>query len=238
MATPLVFKASDIITDTLQEMGVYSPAENISDADMSQGLKTLNDMMDQWQNEGVFLFSLTTMTQALGNQVQTYIVGPGAVRPDRIQSGPGAASVTSGATVTPVKVVSRLEWTHVQGVDPGGGVPDTLWYDPQYPVGVLNVAPVPNIAGLVLTFYGLQPFYYFATYATSAAFSQGTVDALKSNLAIRLKPYFSTANLDPLVGARAVDGKEFLRTSNITTRSKLKSVPSPVGKPAAQVNPA
>lgn len=238
MASPLTFKASDIITDTLHEMGVYSPSESISNADMAQGLITLNDMLDQWQNEGVFIFSLTTNTINLGNQVQTYSIGPGASRPDRIQSGPGAASVSNSGTITPVKVVSRLEWRAIQGVDPGPGIPDTLYYDPQYPVGIFNVAPIPNIGGLVLSWYALQPFYSFAAFTTQASFSQGTVDAMKSNLAIRLKPYFATAQLDVLIGERAVIGKEFLRTSGITTRAKLKSVPSPVGKPAAPANPA
>ena len=245
MTTPIVYKASDIITDTLQDMGVYAPGENISDADMSRGLTVLNDMLDQWQNEGLFIFSLTPQTLNLANQVPTYSIGPvnspstiANGRPSRIQSGPGAASVTFNATTYPVNVVSRMEFDAIQGVDPGGGVPDTLYYDPQSPVGILNTAPTPNANGMVMTFYSLTPFYSFSAYTTSAAFSQGTTDALKSNLSINLKPYFATAQLDPIIGARAVVGKEFLRTSNIITRAKLKSVPSPVGKPAAQSNPA
>lgn len=238
MASPLTYKASDIITDTLQDMGVYAPGEQISDADMARGLVVLNDMIDQWQNEGVFVFSLTTNTINLANGVQSYTIGPGAVRPDRIQSGPGAASLVNGGTTTLVKVVSRMEWTAIQGVSPGGGIPDTLYYDPQYPVGVLNVAPVPNVSGMVMTYYARSPFYSFASYTTSASFSQGTVDGLKSNLSISLKPYFSSIQLDPLIEARAIVSKEFLRTSSITTRARLKSVPSPVAKPAAQTNPA
>lgn len=241
MTTPLVFKASDIITDALQKLGVYAPGEAVSDADMTRGLTCLNDMLDQWQNEYVFVYSLATLTMNLVNGSASYTIGPPGSyativsgRPNKIQAGPGAASVVSGGTTYPVNVVSRLQWSAIQSVDPGPGVPDTLFYDPQYPVGVLNVAPTPNANGMVMTFYSLVPFTLFALQSASAAFFQGTVDALKGNLAIVMKPYFTAAQIDPVVVAMAQSSKEYLRTQGVTSRAMLKRSPSPIGKPSSQ----
>lgn len=235
MTAPGIFKASDIITDALQKLGVYSPSEQIADSDMARGLIVLNDMIDQWQNEFVFIYSLTTYTINLAVGVQSYPIGPpGYIRPNRIQNGPGGASATLGSSTYSINVVSVLEWGGVQGVDPGRGIPDTMYYDPQYPVGMLNLAPVPNVA-MVLSFYSFTPFYSFANYSTSAAFSHGTIDALKDNLAVYAKPYFMTAQLDPIIASRAETTKEFLRTTGTISRALIRRSPSDIGKPPAQV---
>lgn len=238
MGTPLTFKASDIITDMLQKIGVYAPGEQIADSDMSRGLTVLNDMIDQWQNERLFIYALTPVVLTLANTVQSYTIGPvGTIgnivtgRPSAIQGGPGAASVTVGSSTYLVNVVSEIEWGGIESKNPMPGVPDTLYYDNQYPVGVLNVAPVPN-ATMALTFYQLSAFSSFANYSTQASFSQGTVDALKNNLAVTAKPYFTMAQLDPLIAQRAEITKEFIRTSGTTSRARLKRSPSQIGKPS------
>ena len=83
-----------------------------------------------------------------------------------------------------------------------------------------------------MTFYGLFPFTLFATTATTAAFSQGTADALKTNLAVNLKPYFASAQIDPVIVEKAELSKEFLRTTGVLSRAMLKRSPSQIGKPA------
>lgn len=238
MTAPQTYSATDIITDVLQKLGIYAPGESVAASDMVRGFTTLNDMLDQWQNEYLFVFSLTTTTLTLQNQAGAYTIGPtGSAtniptgRPNKIQMGAGAASVTIGSVTTPVNVVSQLEWSAIQSVDPGVGVPDTLFYDPQYPAGVLNVAPTPN-AAMALSFYQLVPFTSFPNLNTAYAFSQGTADALKCNLAVCAKPYFNNAQIDPAVVVRSETSKEFLRTTGVTSRAMLKRSPSPVGKPS------
>lgn len=240
MTAPLTFTANLIITDALQKLGIYAPAEQVSDADMARGLVVLNDMLDQWQNESVFIYSLTTTALNLQATAASYTIGPPGTmaniatgRPNKIQQGPGAASVLAAGTTYNVNVISALEWSCIQSIAPASGIPDTLFYDPQYPVGVLNVSPTPN-AAMVLTFYQLIAFTSFATSATSAAFAQGTVDALKNNLAVNLKPYFSSAQLDPVIVARSETSKEFLRTQSVVSRAMLKRAVSPVAKPSSK----
>lgn len=239
MPAPKIYTASDIITDALQKLAVYSPGDLITDADMQRGLITLNDMLDQWQNEYVFIYSLTTITLNLAKGAASYTVGPvGSLtnspngRPDRVQTGPGAASVVMGGTTYQVNVISEIQWNAIQSISPIPGVPDNMFYDPQYPVAIVNVAPTPNAVG-VLTFYGLSPFTLFSTSATAGAFSQGTADAVKDNLAVCLKPYFMTQQLDPIIEQRAMMTKEFLRTTGTLSRAMLKRSPNPVGKPSA-----
>lgn len=239
MTAPQTFSATDIGTDALQKLGIYAPGEAIAASDIQRTFTVLNDMLDQWQNEYVFVFSLTGTTLTLQVTAASYTIGPiGSVtniatgRPNKIQMGPGAASVTVGSTTYPVTVVSQLEWASIQTIDPGSGIPDTLFYDPQYPAGVLNVSPTPDRAG-ALTFYQLAAFTSFPNLNTAFAFSQGTADALKCNLAVAAKPYFTGAQIDQAVAVKAEMSKEFLRTTGVTSRAMLKRSPSPVGKPSA-----
>ncbi len=243
MTTPATYSATQIITDALEKLGVYAPGEAVAVSDLNRGLTVLNDMLDQWQVESLFVFALTTLTIALQNTAPTYSIGPpGSAasittgRPPRIQAGPGAASVNVGGTDTPINVVSQLEWSAIQSRSTVQGTPDTLFYDPQYPVGILNFSPTPNAAGMVATFYGYTPFYRFAALNTAAQFTQGTVDALKSNLAITAKPYFAdaAAAIDPVVALRAETTKEFLRMSVTTSRAIVKRSPARVGRPSQE----
>lgn len=232
------FSASDIITDALQKLGVYAPGEQLSDADLSRGFITLNDMIDQWSNEFVFIYTLTPLALSLLVGANAYTIGGQgqsitSQRPSRIVYGPGEASVVISGTTTPVNVVSALEWQAIQSINAGDGTPDTLWYDPQYPVGVLNVAPNPTAVG-VLTFYTFVPFTAFADTSTKYDLAQGTDDALKTNLAVSLKPYFSSATVDPVVVSRAETSKYFIRISNTTSRAMIKRSLNPTGQPGAQ----
>lgn len=238
--TPLAYTATSVITDALEKLGVYAPGEQIPTADLNRGLSTLNEMIDQWQNEKITLYSLVTQTINLSNGKPVYSIGPkGAVadittgRPDKIQMGPGAGQVVYSGTTYPLDIVSQLEWSAIQSRNSGGGVPDTLFYDPQYPVGILNFAPSPNQAGMVATFYTQKPFIYFTNLNTSGQFSQGTIDTLQTNLAVSLKPYFSEGQVSQELAGMAQMTKEFLRTTGTKSRAFLKRSPNPVAKPAA-----
>ncbi len=243
MTTPATYSANQIIADALEKLGVYAPGETPAIADLNRGLTALNDMLDQWQNESLFISSLTTLTLNLSNGAGTYSIGPSGAsanittgRPPRIQAGPGAGSIAYSGSATPLNVVSQLEWSAIQSRSPINGLPDTMFYDPQYPVGILNFSPTPNAAGMVATFYGFAPFTRFAALSTSAQFSQGTADALKNNLAIYIKPYFGdvSVTIDPIVAARAETTKEFLRMSGVTSRAMVKRSPARVARPSQQ----
>lgn len=223
--------ATDVAQDSLEKLGIYAPGETIAAADASRCLTVLNDMLDHWADEYLSAYSLIPTTIALVIGQSSYTIGTIAgtsinqQRPTKVNFGPGAALL--GAV--PINVVSAVEWQAIQGLATQSGTPDTLFYDPQYPIGVLNVAPKP-VAGGNLVFQAWTPLRSFPDLTTSYTLAAGVDEALKTNLAVVLQSYFSGANLSPMVVAAATLAKQSLRHSNSPSKAYI-------GRAAAMVAP-
>lgn len=212
-------------------------------ADSAQGLTTLNDMIDEWQQENLPVYALTPISITLANGVGAYTVGLGGgtvnvARPAGVQMGPAAASVTISAVTTPVQVVDDVTWKELYAglsASPGGtGTPNTLWFDPQYPLGVFNIMPVPTGAG-TLVVQGWTAASSLPNLATNTVFASGASRALKTNLAVRLQPYFLDTQLSQVLALEAQQSKNALRFTNITSRAMMRrhQLPKePQGRPA------
>lgn len=221
-------KAQDLILDAFVMIGVYSPVQTMTSTDANFGLNQLNEIIDQWQEENLFCQQLIARTLTISSGKASYTIGPNgspsliAPRPTAIEVGPSMASCTISAVTSPVNVVSAIEWSMIESINSGTGTPDTLFYDPQYPMGVMNVAPTP-IAGGTITFNAMQILSSFADLAsTSYVLAQGVQKALEANLALSLMPsYTGTKQPNPRLMADGAEGKDFLRWGNIVSRAML-----------------
>ena len=218
--------ARDLIQSALEELGVYAPGETMSDADAERGLFTLNDMLDEWASEYLFVTQQSAITATLSNAKASYTIGQtgspdiSAPRPVRIDYGPSRASVVVSAATTAINIVSAIEWNSIYSINPGFGTPTTLYYDPQSPLGVVNLSPTPNATG-TLTFNAWTNLQSFINLAATANLTNGVRDALKQNLAVGLKPYFADTPLNPVTITKAAQAKDAIRILNVTSRAML-----------------
>lgn len=234
--------AQDIIQDAAEKLGVYAPGETITAADAARGLAMLNDMVNQWADEYLYVYQLVPTNITLVGTQGVYTIGlvSGSTinqqRPVRIETGPGAAFV-AGTPNLPVNVVSGIEWASIESIGSGAGSPDTLFYNPTYPNGTLNVAPVPTGAG-TLTFQAWQPIRVFTALnnpASTVSFAAGNEETLKLNLAVMLKTYFRDAPLDPVLAQQAQRAKIMMQHTNMTSRAMLgreARMMQPLARPA------
>jgi hypothetical protein len=217
--------AQDLIQDALEMLGIYSPGDSISAADSARTLFILNSMLDEWAGETIFVYQTVALTGPIASGTAQYTIAEAgatvtAPRPNRIAYGNGAASVTVGSTTTPVNVVSAIEYQSLSAYSPAPGTPDTLYYQPSYPQGLLNLLPTPNAAG-TLTFAAWQPVISFPELSTEVTFAVGGLDAVRDNLAVAAKTYFRDAQIDPLILQRAAEAKDFLRYQGINSRATM-----------------
>lgn len=194
--------ANDIITDSLTRIGVYSPGETISDADAERCLSILNDMIDSWSNESLSCFEILEQSGAMIIGQNSYTIGTGGnfavTRPLRLINGPGAAYIQDiNGNNYGVDVVPRDQWNLIanRSSTVTSNVPNTLFYDPQYPLGVINVFPTPNVAWTLFWDSYLQ-LVTFTALATAMSLPPGYKDALQKCLAVEIWSDFKTP-LDP-----------------------------------------
>lgn len=214
--------AQDIIQDVLEMLGVYAPGETINAADGQRGLSVLNDMLDVWSNESLACFAQLTQTFTLQPGVSQYSVGPGATingpRPLRVMDAPGAAYLLDqNDNRYLMDVVDEMTWNIQTTAVANSDLPDHLWYDPQYPWGVINIWPTPTI-GYTCSFVSYQQLGGFVTLQGTMVLPPGYKRAITTNLALSLKPYYQVANLDPLIVKEASESKASVKRNNMRTQ--------------------
>lgn len=215
--------ASDIIQDALQMLGIYGVGVTPDSADMQLGLNCLNDMMDSWSNEALTCYTILEQSAPLVPGQQSYTIGTSGganfpiTRPIRILEDPGTAYVQdANGNNYPMDVVPRDKWNLYSNRSAliTSDFPTILFYDPQYPLGVINVAPFPTIAYMMFWDSYLQ-LTDFTNISGTVSLPPGYVLAMKTNLAIALQPYFSESQLSPIIVARALESKGNIKRSNI-----------------------
>lgn len=211
---------TDIATDALLTLGVYAPGESISAADMSQAFTTFNDMIDFFATQNLMSYANVEQSFTLVPGDNQYPIGPTGqilqARPMEILGNPGAVRVVDPqGTNYPVMVVDQFAFNNLSaGTIAGSNVvnsntPDILFYDPQFPNGVINLWPTPTMAW-TLYFQSKLIISEAATLTSAISLPPGYNLMLKRNLAKWLLPYFGD-QLGQLAMARVVaDAKETL----------------------------
>lgn len=215
--------ASDIILDALQVLGVYAASETMNDTDSAKGLSVLNDMMDEWSNLNLNCYQITEQSGVLVVGQQTYTVGSGGnfnvTRPLNILMGDNRAYVTdTNGNIYTLTVVDRVGWNMIgnRSTTITSNFPDTLFYDPQWPLGVINVYPTPSVS-YTLYWDSLLPLTTFAALTTTFTLPPGYKRAITLNLAIELHPYFG-GQLMPEVATRASISLAAIKRKNLESR--------------------
>lgn len=217
--------AQDLIQAAFEELGVYAPGETLTAADAARGLWALNGMLDSWSNESLFCYAIQEFTVPLQVGQNQYTIGPGGqvngVRPLRAITGPGAAYVMdSNQCRYPVDVIERDQWNQIGLLTTNSQIPTRMFYDPQFPLAILNVFPTPA-ADYNLYFDAYLQLSDFANLTTPMQLPPGYQDAIQHNLAIRLQPYFQRAQLSPVIVELASTTKAAVKRTNLKVSPAL-----------------
>ena len=211
--------AADIVQDALELLGIYSPGETATAPDLARGFSTLNAMLDSWSNEALSTFAYLTQQFTLSPGQSVYTIGPGgnidAPRPLRLSDAAGSAYLLDqNANRYPLDVVDQQTWNLRTTSAVSSNLPDTLFYDPQMPLGLINIWPIPNI-GYTAYFMAFAQLTFFASLIAPMVLPPGYYWALATNLAVVLKPYFKDAMLDPVLIAQAMESKGNVKRTNL-----------------------
>lgn len=217
---PTAETAGGIVSDALAMTGSYGARETIQSDDMKLGLRMLSDMMDMWSNFSLACFEIFEQSAPLVPMQASYTIGPGGdfnmTRPLKILTDPGTAYIQDpNGNNYPMQVVPRDKWNLYSNRSSlvTSNFPNILFYDPQYPLGVINITPYPNIAYTMFWDSMLQ----FATYDSPTqqlSLPPGYAIAMKSNLAIILKPFFLDGQMDPVIPALASSSLGAIKRTN------------------------
>ena len=216
--------ALTVITNSLQELGVYSPGEAISDADAETVLDVLNQLLDAWSIQTLSCFAVLEQSFALTVGKAAYTIGTSGgadvaqTRPVRVMEGPGTAYIQDANKQNyPVDVVTIDKWNMIGLRTATSNVPSTLFYDPEFPLGIINLFPVPNAGGYTLFFDSFLQLTQLSALSTAFSFPPGYKAAIQSNLCVWAGPFFKGAVVSADIKMRARQTLRWLKRANKRT---------------------
>lgn len=140
----------DIITRALRSIQFLGDTEVPSASQANDGLVYFNALLDSWSaGYGLTAYEVLEQSFQLVIGTNSYTIGSGGVinvaRPNSIVA---AYVQDSGKNNFRMKIYTRAQWNAIgnRGNQITSQIPDTLFYDPQYPLGVINIFPTPLIA--------------------------------------------------------------------------------------------
>ncbi len=214
--------AQSLIQDALEGIGVYAPSETPSTADLNRCLVILNDMMDIWSNESLMSYANTEQSGLLVPGQFQYTIGPAGdfnlTRPIRILDSPGTCyTVDQNGNRYNIQVVTQDRWNLIWNItQTNSNYPSNLFYDSQYPLGIINIYPVPT-TGYTLFFDSRIQLSELANLAAPLVLPPGYSKAIKDNLRVQFWPYFKPDGSVPPAStiAMAANSKGIIKRTNV-----------------------
>jgi len=177
----------DLISSSLRKITVLGAGENMTAEDATDGLNSLNQMLDSWSADGQVIYSRSVNTKALSSGVLTYTMGPGGdidtARPVSITE----ATITLNQIVTPLQIWGAETYSTL-GFPSLQGIPSNIYVNNSVPLLTLQLYPVP-IGGLTLTLYSMKKLSDFGLNDT-VILPPGYERALIYNLAVEIAPEY------------------------------------------------
>lgn len=191
--------AQTLLNESLMIAGQLGPARGSGASHSEVALRALNAMLGNWATQRLTVPVIRMDTFDLVADTQTYTLGVGGdwdmVRPVKINR----ANVISGDIHRPLDIITVSDWADLRLPALPSTIPDRLYNDRDFPLSTLRFYPVPDSAYSVELFTR-QALAQIAALDTDLEFvpdPPGYEEAVKYNLAIRLKTLFPKALAQP-----------------------------------------
>ena len=206
-----------LCTDALIEIGVGIPGETIDPAGGDHALRVLNRMTQQWNTEGIMIYTMDRQLFSLVNGQQLYTIGPGGdfnvPRPVAIEMVSVQNTALPKPVEIPVRVLTDAGWRSIAVKNTPGVFPTMMWATGNVPLNQLYFWPVPGDSDydVVLYTWGQTAAYAAITAATN--FPPGYEEAIVTNLAVLLEASYGRQH-DQILNQRAHRAKDLIAALN------------------------
>lgn len=204
--------AADIINQALRDVGAIGLAQTAEAEDAAAALSTLNQMLGQWQVDGLAVYTFKDVSfPATG--AGAYTIGAGGsvnrARPDSLEG----AFWRSGSVDYPLEVINSFEDYQLLTQKALTGQPCAIHYQPTYPLGAVYVYPSPTSGDIHLTIR--EEFSEYASAAADLGLPKKYELAVRLSLAELLRVSYPDATGRPDLERAAMKARRVLKRSNV-----------------------
>lgn len=218
-----VTTAADIIRLVLKDTGVLGVGQTASAEDTNDCFDTLNMMIGTWASKRWLLYHLIELSK-VSTGAQSYTVGPSGdidtgsmQRPDRLEDGCFFRQLITASSPNkidyPLAILeSREDYSRI-GLKQLTTIPQYVFYDPVFPLGVVYPWPVMQATQYELHLLVKAQLSQFTNLADEINLPSQYYGALRYNLACRVRPMYQLP-ADPQLLGLATDSLSTIRNMN------------------------
>jgi len=201
MPLPLQTVQTSIIYPAARISGIVLSAQRgMAASDMVDMLQCLNTLIDEWATQRLLVYRVKRAVQQIVSNQADYTIGPGApdwdmpFRPLRIELADLIQVLPDGGPPVelPLAILTPQDWFSIAVKSITGSTPQKLYYEPDVPLGIVHLWPVPQVANQISLGIWDQ-LRQFATLDEKVSLPQGYLKALQYNLAkeLSMRPWHS-----------------------------------------------
>ena len=211
--------AQQILTRAAKAIRYLGRSESLSAQDANDGLDAMNALLQSWSGEGLMSHANVLGSHTLVANTQSYTIGSGGTINTTWPVDIIQAYVRDANNIDyPLEIIPQAKWERIGYKSNTAQIPSVLFYDTQYPLGVIYIFPVPTLAyTLYFTSKILQTNFSTMTHSLSAPPAYERAYIL--NLAMELQSAGFPSNLSPQDYASLVtnasEAKGNLKRNNI-----------------------
>lgn len=191
---PSPITAVEIVSAGMRTIGALGVGETMSDAELTDGLRALNDVIETWNIEGLSIYGSLPDTFSTVAGQSTYTIGSGGnwngLRPTEI----GRAYCTVSGVDFPIGMWTLAEWMEEPVKNQQQQIIERLTYVNDYPLGQVILWPTPSSVISVTLDYP-QAIGQAAGGSTSFNLPPGYARALQYAVAVELAPQYGAADV-------------------------------------------
>lgn len=203
--------ALQLIERAYSLIGFKDPGEALSGADTSYALGVLNDMIDSWNTQSMFIVSTAEVVATVSGNPIT--VGPSMMvnipRPATVENG---SFIRSGGVDFPIEWITREEYNNIAYKAVGSNIPAYGYYDAALPTAKIYLYPYPS-ASAELHLQVNTDLSEFANLVTDYPLAPGYRRAISYSLAEELAP--GVRELPASVAKNAFLARKAIRKTNV-----------------------
>lgn len=199
------------LIDTAYVLAGYKDArEAVDGQDAAYGLGRLNDMLDSWNTQGLFLFTTNEIVTTTSGSNITIGTG-GTINTPTPVSLPNGSYVRISGLDYPITWISDEDYQLIPLKGTASTIPIFGNYTKGYPTGTLNFWPVQTLPAEYHIFVNTQ-LTEFATLSTDVALPQGYRRAITCSLAEEL--CVGLREPSPMLMRNAANARRAIRQAN------------------------
>jgi hypothetical protein len=199
--------AQTLIKAGLRSIGVIASGETPTHDELDDGLEALKIMLRHWSAKKIRLYYTETDTITLTG-AESYTIGSGGtcntVRPTQIRG----AYVRNSIIDSTLRIIDEDQYRNLS-LKSVNSTPAYLWYNPEYPLGVIYIYP----AGTGMLYLdSVKPLTEPSGITSDISFPPEYDEAIKYGVAIRMAPEYGKEPSPTILGLykSAMDDIEML----------------------------